>query len=77
MNAQLQKVVARVFKINAGTLHPESGPDTIPAWDSAGHINLILALEQEFGVQFGEDEVVEMISCEAIGAALGQHGVQI
>ncbi len=77
MDSKLRQVVARVFQIRPETLEPESGPHSIPTWDSAGHINLILTLEQEFGVQFSEDEVVEMISVEAIGAALSLHGITV
>ena len=74
MENRLRQIIARVFKVSADTLAPDSGPHSIPAWDSAGHMNLILALEKEFGVQFGDDEVVELVSLEAIATALARHG---
>jgi len=75
MDSRLPAIVSRLFHVNAGDLTPESGPTTIAAWDSAGHMNLILALEQEFGIQFGDDEVGELISIGAIHAALARHSV--
>lgn len=71
---RLQQLLARVFKVDAASITSESGPHTIPAWDSAGHMNLILELEKEYGVQFGDDEVVELVNVEAITTALQRHG---
>ena len=75
MEPRLKEILARVFKVPAPSISPESGPHTIPAWDSAGHMNLMLELEKEFGVQFGDDEVVELIGIEAIAEALARRGV--
>ena len=44
---------------------PASGTrDTITAWDSMAHVNLVLALEQHFDVQFRPEEMLEMLSIE-------------
>lgn len=73
---RLRAVVARVLGVAPASIDADSGPHSIPAWDSAGHVNLILALEQEFGVTFDEDEVVELVSVEAIVQALARHDVR-
>lgn len=44
---------------------PASGTrDTISGWDSMAHVNLVLALEQNFDVQFRPEEMLEMLSIE-------------
>lgn len=73
MEAKLKAVMGKVFGVDPATLTPESGPHTLPKWDSAAHIELVLALEKEFGVQLTEDEVVELVSFEAILAVLQKH----
>lgn len=77
MSSRLSSVVARTFKVPAESLAPESGPHTIPAWDSAGHMSLVLELEKEFSIQFDEDEVVELVSLEAISEALSRREISI
>jgi acyl carrier protein len=42
----------------------------LAAWDSQGHIRLIVALEKRFGVEFGDDQVVELVSVKDILKAL-------
>ena len=75
MNLRLRQLIARVLKVAPDSLSPDSGPHSITAWDSAGHLNLVLELEKEFGVQFDEDEVVDLIDLQAIEAALAKRGV--
>jgi len=50
---------------------------TIAAWDSLGHLNLILAIEAEFGVSFSPDDVIGMGSLGAIRTALRAGGMEI
>ena len=71
---RLRAVIARVLRVPEGSIAADSGPHSIPQWDSAGHVNLVLALEQEFGLTFDEDEVVELVSVDAIAQALARHG---
>lgn len=75
MEQRVNEIIARIFRVPPQSISAETGPHTVPAWDSAGHMNLILELEKEFGVQFGDDEVVELVSVEAIAESLARHGV--
>jgi acyl carrier protein len=43
-------------------LTQDSSPEKIESWDSLNHLNLVLALEQEFSVKFTPDEI-ERIDC--------------
>jgi acyl carrier protein len=68
--SRVQRAVADVFEVNIESVHPESSPDTIASWDSLRHLNLVLTLEQEFGVQFTPEEIEELLSVELIEALL-------
>jgi acyl carrier protein len=54
---------------------PESSPDNITSWDSLQHLNLVLALEQEFQVQFSPEEIEEILSVELAAALLDEKRV--
>lgn len=66
MEDRIIDIVARTFKVPRRSVTLESSPDTIPSWDSLQHVHLILALEEEFGVQFEVDEIVMMHSVGGI-----------
>jgi len=45
-------------------------PDNIDAWDSLKHMNMVVALEDEFNVQFTDDNIIELINMKLIKAVL-------
>jgi acyl carrier protein len=64
--SQLLQLFADVFEVPPEEVKPESSPDTVPTWDSIRHLNLVVALEQEFGLQFEPEEIEQMLSVELI-----------
>lgn len=67
----------RLDKILAGTLNLNSVPADISqnncaAWNSINHLNLIIALEAEFGVMFEPEEIAEMRSRQIVLKLLEQ-----
>lgn len=68
---RLLAVFTSVFGLDPSRFRPGDSYETIPEWDSVNHINLILALEAEFGVEFDPGEIAELASVEAIRARLG------
>lgn len=67
---EIRQTVAEVFFVDADQVTAESSPESIAAWDSIGHLNLILALEQRFGVTFEPEQIPQLTSVEAIAAAV-------
>lgn len=45
----------------------------IPEWNSASHMAVILALEEELGLEFSADEIVAMTSVEAIARLVAER----
>jgi acyl carrier protein len=73
---QLKDVLARVFNVDVNSVTEDASPDTIENWDSLRHMNLVLALEEEFGVELTDDQVVEILSYKLIKIVLMEHGVE-
>jgi acyl carrier protein len=71
---RVRRVVADVLGVDAATLSDDSNPDTVPSWDSLAHLNLVVALEQEFGVALSPDDVLEMMSMKLITLILRERG---
>ena len=58
------------MEIPVDQIKDDSSPDTIEVWDSLRHINLVMTLEEEFGVQFSDNEIAELINVKLIIAVL-------
>ncbi len=56
----LNEVFRDVFDDESITVDEETTAEDVDGWDSLEHINLIAAVEQEFGVKFSMGQVVSM-----------------
>ncbi|MFN9546077.1 MAG: acyl carrier protein [Cyanobacteriota bacterium] len=72
---ELRQVIADVFGEDPQTISDESSIDTIDDWTSLRHLNLVVALEERFGVQLSEEETLEIINVGLIKAVLADHGI--
>ena len=66
MKDRVKRVMAQVLGVRIDDIPDEASPDTIESWDSLSHLNLVMALEQEFGITLAEEQIVELLSCEII-----------
>jgi len=54
------------LQVPASSLSLQSSPETVESWDSVRHLDLVLALEQEFHLQFEPEEIDQMKNAERI-----------
>ena len=73
---KLKEVLANVFKVTVDMINEEASPDSIEEWDSLRHMNLVLALEENFDVELSDDQVVEILNFKLIKLVLNEHGIE-
>lgn len=57
---RLLRVAAASFNTEPGKLSLHSTPDDVPGWDSLAHMELVIALEKEFAVQFSARDIMAL-----------------
>lgn len=77
MNAAPQDLVARVIEVAADVLGvaataltADSSAESVEAWDSISHLNLMLAVEQATGTRIEPEQMVELTSIGKIADAV-------
>jgi len=70
MKDKVREIMSRVLEMPIEDITDNASVHNIKSWDSMHHLLMILAFEEEFGVSFPDNEVVELLSFEAIIAAL-------
>jgi acyl carrier protein len=75
LKERVYRVVSQVLGVPVAELAETSGPDSIKAWDSVSHLNLVLALEGEFSVTLSDEDVLDMLSVGLILTILKDKGV--
>ncbi len=52
-------VLAKVLQIPVQEITTDDSRKNLAAWDSLAHMNLMLALEDEFGIEFSDQEIAD------------------
>ena len=60
ISERVRAIAADVLTIEPGLLTDESSPEDFDVWDSVQHLSLVLALEEQFRVQFEPEEIDRM-----------------
>jgi acyl carrier protein len=66
INMKIKEVMSAVFEIPLESISDDSSYDNIENWDSLRHLNLILALEEEFEVSIPDEEVGNLLNYKLI-----------
>ena len=55
-----------VLEVTESEINEDSSTDTLGNWDSLRHLNLIIGLEEEFGISIADEEVGNMVNYKII-----------
>ncbi len=71
------KAFMETFGLNEKQLGDALVYQSIPAWDSVGHMSLIGALEDSFGIALEADDIVNLSSYKIGQKLLAKYGLQL
>jgi acyl carrier protein len=72
--ARLQRLLADLFALSEGEVTLATSAETLSAWDSLKHLQLMLMLEEEFQVQISPETMEQLTSVERIVVWLEEQG---
>jgi len=73
METELFAVVARILKVPQSEITIDSSPKTVGSWDSLRHMRIVVAVEEDFGIEFTEDEIVSIVDMRTLSQAVARH----
>ena len=66
IDKRIKQIMSVVLDVEEFLIDDNSSTDTIEQWDSMNHMNLIVALEEEFECEFDDEDIENMINFNAI-----------
>jgi len=69
---QIKLVMSTVLDVPLSQINEDSSIDTLENWDSLKHLNLILALEDEFEISIPNEEVGNMVNFRLIEVIINE-----
>ena len=66
LEQRVKTVLANTLDVAVDAIPDDASPDNLESWDSVAHMNLIMALEEEFATQFSDAQIIDLMSLELI-----------
>ena len=66
MDERIKQIMSAVFEVPANEINESSSTDNVYQWDSIRHLNLVVSLEEEFEIEFEEEEIINLLNFELI-----------
>ena len=69
---RVERALARIFEVAPGEVGG-LGMGLHPRWESMAHMELVMAIENEFGLRFPTYDIGELVNPAAITKAVERH----
>lgn len=66
VNDEIFELISDLFDVDLQEVSLDSSPDTLPAWDSLGHMRLMAAIEETFRLTLSPEEQVDMLTVDLV-----------
>lgn len=77
MDEKVEGLLAEVLQVPAAEINDDLSMKDVEAWDSLKHMELVVSLEQTFGLQLTFDEIVAMQSVGEIKRVMRGKGAGV
>jgi len=74
---RLRSVIADVLGVTVEQVTASAAAGQLEGWDSFGHLQVVLALEAEFGMQFDPQKIPELTTVAKLQAYLEGKGATL
>ena len=72
-----EKIFIKCFGLDKSKLKKDIKYDSIPKWDSVGHMNMIAKLEDEFNISMEMDDIIDFSSYRTGMKLLKKYKIKI
>lgn len=72
---KLRTIISMILRLPEERVADDLAAETVDTWDSLNHINIIGAIEQEFGITLPTENLGACMSVAQLKQLLTEHGV--
>ena len=74
LDEQIRSLLSEALQVPSEQVINDLHFGDLPQWDSMGHMEVMISLEERFGVEITPDTIAELISFSAIRNYLKENG---
>lgn len=69
----IRELLSQALQLPLEQIHPELAFGDLPQWDSMGHMEVMMLLEEQYGVEVNADTIGSLTSIPEITRYLDEH----
>lgn len=73
IKTKVRAILARTLKVDSAVISDHSSQVDLSEWDSVRHMNVVLATENEFEIQFDDAELPNLTTLALLVDAVAKH----
>ena len=77
MSEKLYEIISRVFNVDSSKINDDTSPENLEEWDSFNFYVLLDEIENEFGIKFDLDEILDIKKIGDFKKLLEKNGSKI
>ena len=74
--SQIQAIASRILGLPTLELREESTARDVPGWDSLTHVQIVIGIEQAFGIRMTATEVAQLENAGSLVDVVQRHQAQ-
>ena len=74
LSENVQNLLAEAIQVPPDMVTPDLAFGDLPQWDSLGHMEVMMRLEEKYGIEISADTIAELISIPEICNYLQERG---
>jgi len=71
--ARIRVALAKILKTTPESITDDASQTNLAGWDSVHHMNVVISVENDFGIEFDDDELPTLTSLPLLVAAVEKH----
>ena len=73
MENRIKQVMSDVLNVDIADINEDTSPETLEEWDSLKQMNLIVSLEEEFNLEFTDEEIEDLLNFKLIKLTIAER----
>jgi len=70
---KIDKILMEVLHVSKDEVNKDLGMNDVSTWDSLSHMNLIVAIESNLGIELSGDDIADMITFDSVRSIISKY----
>ena len=66
IESRVKNILSNILGVSEDEINKDSSPNTIETWDSMKQIDMVISLEEEFEIEFSNEQIIQIVDYKSL-----------